>query len=156
MAQVWGDEQRSQEDGGYVWGAAGDIQADAEICAPFDMRLPGVIEEARLALENNEQVVISVVSVGEVDSESGSLAAAVGKINTHEVEKIGRIYSDPMEIPEALAEIAEIKDEMSAMGVMLSPVDVLRDAFGDDVAFVTGATSTKDRIQAQKDFQRTN
>ena len=137
-----------------MFGINGDIQADAKR-ALFNMRLPGIIDEAQAAIARGEQVVISVVSVSEVDGETGSLVSALNKINTQKVEKLGKDnFSDPADIPEALIEVMEIKDELQALGTMASPIDILRDVFGDAVAFVTGATSTKDRIQAQKDFQK--
>lgn len=136
-----------------LFGINGDIQADAKR-ALFNMRLPGIIDEARAAIERGEQAVISVVSVSEVDGETGSLISAIDKINTKKVEKIGKdTFSDPTEIPEALVEVLTLKEDLKDLESLPSPVDVLRDAFGDRIAFVTGATSTKDRIQAQQDFQ---
>jgi hypothetical protein len=136
-----------------LFGINGDIQVDAKR-ALFNMRLPGIIDEAKAAIARGEQPVISLVSVGEVDGESGSLVSGISKINTQKVEKIGKdSYSDPTEIPEALLEINDIKDELKSLGTLASPIDVLRDAFGDRIAFVTGATPTKERMQAQADFQ---
>jgi hypothetical protein len=136
-----------------MFGVNGDIQADAKR-ALFNMRLPGVIAEADAAMARGEQAVISVVSVSEVDGEGGSLNSALNKINTKSVEKVGKDeYTDPTDIPEALLEVNDIKEELNRLDVLPSPIDVLREKYGDRIAFVTGATSTKDRIRAQRDFQ---
>ncbi|MBI5942879.1 MAG: strawberry notch C-terminal domain-containing protein [Chloroflexi bacterium] len=136
-----------------LFGINGDIQADAKR-ALFNMRLPGIIDEARASIERGEQAVISIVSVGDSSGESGSLVSAIDKINTKKVEKIGKdTFSDPTEIPEALVEVLTLKEDLKDLESLPSPVDVLRDAFGDRIAFVIGSTSTKDRIQAQQDFQ---
>ena len=136
-----------------MFGINGDIQADAKR-ALFNMRLPGVIEEADAAIARGEQVVISVVSVSEVDGEGGSLVSAIDKINTKKVEKVGKDeYTDPEDIPEAMLEVLELKEELKELEALPSPIDVLRDKYGDNIAFVTGATSTKDRIAAQQSFQ---
>lgn len=136
-----------------MFGVNGDIQADAKR-ALFNMRLPGVIEEADAAIARGEQAVISVVSVSEVDGEGGSLVSAIDKINTKSVEKVGKDeYTDPTDIPEAVWEVNSLKEQLKDLDPLPSPIDVLRERYGDRIAFVTGATSTKDRIQAQRDFQ---
>jgi hypothetical protein len=136
-----------------MFGVNGDIQADAKR-ALFNMRLPGVIAEADAAIARGEQAVISVVSVSEVDGEGGSLNSALNKINTKSVEKVGKDeYSDPLDIPEAILEVNDLKEELNRLDVLPSPIDILREKYGDRIAFVTGATSTKDRIRAQRDFQ---
>jgi hypothetical protein len=137
-----------------AFGINGDIQADAKR-ALFDMRLPGIIDEANKALDRGQKVVISIVSVGSVDDEAGSLLSAVNKINTHKVEKIGKDeFTDPADIPEAMNEVGEIKEQMHDFGEMPSPIDVLTDAFRDRIAFVHGGVAAKARREAQKAFQR--
>lgn len=137
-----------------MMGISGDIQADAKR-ALFNMRLPGIIDEAQASLARGEKVVISVVSVGEVDGESGSLLSAINKINVDKIEKIGDgEYSEPEQVPEAVWAVNGLKERLKELPVMPSPIDVLRDTFGDRISFVTGEVSAKDRATASAAFQR--
>lgn len=137
-----------------AFGVNGDIQADAKR-ALFNMRLPGIIEEAKKAIANGEQVVISIISVGGVDEESGSLFGAVNnKINTQKVDSLGHgEYSSPEEIPEAVLARLDLLDKLKELTPMPSPIDAFTEAFRDRIDFVHGKVDTNGRRRASKDFQ---
>lgn len=150
----WGKANEGPAKTAAMYGISGDLQADAKRSL-FNMRLPGVIAEADAAIARGEQVVISVVSVSEVTGEAGSLAAAIKKINTHEVHKEGKgEYSDPMDIPEALAEIADLRAELESLPKLPSPVDVLLEHYGDRLGFITGKVDVKERAKVASEFQK--
>jgi hypothetical protein len=135
------------------YGLSGDFQADIKRTL-FDMRLPSVIDEANKAIANGEKVVISIVNVNEVNGETGNLVAALNKINTKSREKLGEgVYSDPVDIPEALVDVLMLRDELKDMPVLASPITMLQDAFGDRADFVIGETSPKARERAAYNFQ---
>ena len=139
-----------------TFGVNGDIQGDAKR-AMFAMRLPGVIKEADAAIARGEKVVISLVNVSEVEGEGGYLRNAISKINTEQVSKLGQgMYTDPSEIPEALAAIAELREKAAELGTLPSPIEFLRDKYGDNIAFVIGETSVKERARATAAFQNDN
>ena len=140
-------------------GLNGKFQADAKR-ALFDMRLPGILNEIDTALANGEQVVFSVVSVGEVSGDKGGhLGSAIDLINAHKVEKIGGgkgqdvSYSDPEEIPEALIRKAELWERLRELDPLPAPQDILREKYGDKFEFITGAVKSDDRTNAAKAFQ---
>jgi hypothetical protein len=140
-----------------MFGVVGDIQADAKRDL-FDMRLVPAMDDIDAALARGEQVVLSVVSVGDSDIEKGgNLASALEKINTVKVKKQGKgdnaTYSDPEDIPEAMITVATIKDELRELGPLRSPVEILKERFGHRVAFITGNENDKLRLAAMKDFQ---
>jgi diguanylate cyclase (GGDEF)-like protein len=140
-----------------MFGITGDIQADAKR-ALFDLRLPQAMDEVDAALGRGEQVVLSVVSVGDADiDKGGNLASAMEKINTVKVKKEGKgdsaTYSAPEDIPEALIEVADIKDELRQLGPLRSPIEILKEKYGDRVGFVTGNEDDKKRLKAMRDFQ---
>lgn len=140
--------------GGGSFGINGDLQADVKR-ALFDMRLPSVIDEAQQAIARGEQVVISIVNVNEVNGETGSLVSAINKINTKEVESLGHgEYSEPTEIPEALVAQMMLRDELKNLPILASPVTMLKDAFGDQIEFVTGKVNPRQREAAARAFQQ--
>jgi len=150
----WGKANEGPKKAAALYGVSGDIQNDAKRML-FDMRLEQAMKEIDAAVENGEGVVFSVVSVGEVDGESGSLANAISKINTHMVEKIGEgEYSNPTEIPEALIEVVTLQEELAALPKLASPIDILKERYGDRVGYVTGAVPDKQRTKVSRDFQR--
>ena len=154
FAQFAKENHGPKKEGGASFGVSGDIQADAKRQL-FHMRIPGILKEADDALARGERVVISLVSVGDVDWEKGNLPSALSKINTLHVEKLGDgQFSDPEEIPEALIKIAELKEALQDLGKTPSPIDLITEHFGPDkVKAIIGDVSVNQRIKAVKDFQ---
>lgn len=136
-----------------LFGVNGDIQGDIKR-ALFDIRLQGAIEEAKAAVARGEKVVISTISVSEVEGGGKLLENAIGKINTNQVDKLGEgQYSNPVEIPEALIKVVELREAAAELGGMASPMDILAMQFPDRIGFVTGAQSAQERARVNKAFQ---
>lgn len=150
----WGKFDQGPKKNAAVFGVFGDLQGDAKRTL-FDIRLKGTMEEVDAALARGEKVVISVVSVSETDAESGFLANALSKINTNKVERIKgtQDFTTPEEIPEALIEVMELRDDLAGFSPLQSPVDILRERYGDRLRVITGDVSVKERQRAVQEFQ---
>ena len=117
------------------------------------MRIPSIIQEAKDALARGEQVVISVVSVSETGGDTGFLPTAISKINTHEIKKHGDQVIDLGQMPEAMIDIAEIRELLRDMPAMLSPAEIFQNVWGDRFAFITGEVPDKKREKLVRLFQ---
>ena len=152
--QTFGRENQGPKKMSALFGVNGDIQADVKRTL-FDIRLRGAIEEAKAALARGEKVVISVISVSDVEGGGRLLENAISKINTKRVEnKGGGKYSDPEEIPEALLAVGELREAAAELGDLASPLDILRMEFGGRIGFVTGKQSAKERASVTRAFQQ--
>jgi hypothetical protein len=137
----------------------------------FDLRLPDILKTADESLAAGRQVVISVHSVtGDVDPEEGltedvsevplntRLEAAINRINTREIKKVGQgdevDYEDLGEIPEALAKRAELLDRLRELTPLTDPVRALEEHFGaKKLAVITGQVTPVNRAKQMAEFQ---
>ncbi|RME33706.1 MAG: hypothetical protein D6794_11325, partial [Deltaproteobacteria bacterium] len=136
-----------------MFGLNGYFQGDAKR-ALFHMRLQGMMDEIDSALSRGQKVVVSLISTGAVEEGGNFLRSAIDMINTQEVRDLGDgVYSDPTEIPEALLRRAELLERLQELGDMPSPIDVLKERYGDKVGFVTGDVGKREREQVRRLFQ---
>lgn len=138
-------------------GVSGDLQADAKR-ALFDARLAQAIPEIDAALAAGRKIVVSLESVSEVDPEAGGyLRKAIMSINDHAVEKNkDGSYTNPTEIPEAMVVKAELIQAATELGLLESPIDILRRKYGTRIGFITGKESKNARRNTSAAFQADN
>lgn len=137
----------------------------------FDLRLPRILELADKALDDGQQVVISVHSVaGDAELEEGlseadsvvplnkRLEAAINRINTQHIEKEGAgdevEYIDLGEIPEAVQVRANLLDRLRELTPLSDPVRRVEDHFGrKNVAAITGKVPATARTKLMAEYQ---
>jgi len=137
----------------------------------FELRLDTVIALAEEGLRQGRQVVISLHNVaGDAPQEEGisaadtvrrlntRLGAAINRLNTRHVEKVGEgddvEYLDLGEIPEALLAREGFLERLAALPPLQDPVRRLEDHFGARrVAAITGRTPPKQRSALKAEFQ---
>jgi len=113
--------------------------------AQFHFKLPHIIDRAEADLKSGHQPVISIINVNETKEDEGNIFTAIQAINTEHVVKSQEAeggYEDLGEIPEAVAEKAELLERAKELGTLASPLKLIERRFGPAaVANVTGATS---------------
>lgn len=120
----------------------------------MDAAIDEAVVVAKQHVESGHQVVLSLINVSEMSGDTGHIAAAIDKINARNisVSDSGDIV-DGGDIPEALIEIAELRDRAKALGVFESPIEQIEAAFGpQNVAFVVGGNQTT-RQGSIREFQ---
>jgi len=138
-----------------AFGIQGDIQADAKR-AMFDLRLRGTIKAVEEAVANGEQVVISMISVNGVDPQTGgNLASAIRKVRNVIDAPIGHDEDiTAADLTDITFKLAQLEQDVQAVGKLDSPVELLRKRFGGRIGFITGQVADVNaRKRVAKQFQ---
>lgn len=121
----------------------------------FDIRLDAILEDAKRALANGEQVVIFTNSVSAQAEDEGNLYGAIRTINTwHIEEQDDGSFTEPEEIPEAVEAMALLMERAKDLDPLRDPIATFEEAFGkSNVALIIGDVSAKKREVMMQEFQ---